>query len=208
MHQFVHHTFCTFRSRPCTTTTWNDQILSWLENGNSKAINFSISLTTQKRSLTTQKRFPLFSSNPTFLLSSTAVWLRIRAKKFQGTQSLFSAKFSLVTPLSDRKVPLGGNEDFKRRNITLNKPYIIVAAVEYFGPMRVHRTWTGAYLGASLKWLWPCYYQLLFKRLMTVNIPDKKLQLALFDLHDGGFTFRNQLRNQIVKKSLTFLLSE
>ena len=65
------------------------------------AINFSISLTTQKR-------FPLFSSNPTFLLSSTAVWLRIRAKKFQGTQSLFSATLSLVTPLSDRKVPLGG----------------------------------------------------------------------------------------------------
>ena len=101
VHQFVHHAFCTFRSRPCTTTTWNDQILSWLKNGNSKAINFSISLTTQKR-------FPLFSSNPTFLFSSTAVWLRIRAKKFQGTLNLFSATFSLVTPLSDRKDPLGG----------------------------------------------------------------------------------------------------
>lgn len=45
---------------------------------------------------------------------------------------------------------------------------------------------------------------------MTVNIPDKKLQLAPFDLHDGGFTFRNHAvkKPNFVKKSLTFLLSE
>ena len=36
--------FCTFLCLPCTTTTWNDPILSGLENGNGKAINFSFSL--------------------------------------------------------------------------------------------------------------------------------------------------------------------
>lgn len=42
-----------------------------------------------------------------------------------------------------------------------------------------------------------------------VDIPDKKLQLPPFNLHDGEFNLRNQLRNQIfVKKGLTFLLSE
>ena len=36
--------FCTFLCLPCTTATWNDPILSGLENGNGKAINFSFSL--------------------------------------------------------------------------------------------------------------------------------------------------------------------
>ena len=43
--------------------TWNDEFLSWLENGNGKAINLSISLWTRTLS-------PLFSYNLTFLLSS------------------------------------------------------------------------------------------------------------------------------------------
>ena len=37
--------FCTFLCRPCTTTTtWNDQIFSWLENGKCKVINYYPSL--------------------------------------------------------------------------------------------------------------------------------------------------------------------
>ena len=42
--------FRTFLCRPCTTTTWNDQIFSWFENGNGKAINSTISPWTQTRS--------------------------------------------------------------------------------------------------------------------------------------------------------------
>ena len=34
----VHRSFCQFLHRLCTTTTWNDQILSSLENLNGKAI--------------------------------------------------------------------------------------------------------------------------------------------------------------------------
>ena len=54
---------CTFFCRPCTTTTWNDQILSWLEKGNGKAINFTISFWSRTQS-------SLFNSNLTSLLSS------------------------------------------------------------------------------------------------------------------------------------------
>ena len=57
--------FCTFLCSPCTTTTWNDQILSLLGNGkrNCKAINSSISVRTWVRSL-------LFSSKLNSLLLS------------------------------------------------------------------------------------------------------------------------------------------
>ena len=62
----VHHIFCKFLYRLCTTTTWNDQILSLLENGNCKAINSIISVWTWARS-------PLFSFNLNSLLLSNSV---------------------------------------------------------------------------------------------------------------------------------------
>ena len=75
--------------------------------------------------------------------------------------------------------------------------------------MRVHRVgvqfWFRDWTGVYLKWLWACYYQLLFKPLKTVYIPDKKLQLAPFNLHDGGFTFRNQLTNFVKKLHFPFI---
>ena len=60
--------FCTFLCRPWTTTTWKDQILSLLENGNGKEINSTISVWTRARS-------PLFSSNvDSLLLINRATW--------------------------------------------------------------------------------------------------------------------------------------
>ena len=82
---------CKFHSRRCTTTTQNDQILSWLENGNSKAINFSISLRTQKR-------FPLFSSNLTFLLSSNWVASYKGEKVSRDAKSIFQRRFHWCRP--------------------------------------------------------------------------------------------------------------
>ena len=62
----VHHAF--FLRFLYTTTTWNDQILSLLENGNCKAINSTISVWTRARS-------PLFSSNQnSLLLSNRTNW--------------------------------------------------------------------------------------------------------------------------------------
>ena len=60
--------FCIFLCLHCTTTTWNDQILSLLEKGNGKAINSTISVWTRARS-------PLFSrsQNP-LLLNIMAKW--------------------------------------------------------------------------------------------------------------------------------------
>ena len=56
--------FCTLLCRSCTTTTWNDQILSFFDDGNGKAINSTISFWN-----------PLFSSNITsLLLSNWATW--------------------------------------------------------------------------------------------------------------------------------------
>ena len=55
--------FIKFLCRPCTTTTWNDQILTLLENGNGKAINSTISVWTRARSV-------LLSSNLASLLLS------------------------------------------------------------------------------------------------------------------------------------------
>ena len=87
----VYHAFL-YICLHCTTTTWNDQILSLLGNGNGKAINSTISVRTWARS-------PLFSSsqNP-LLLSNRANW---------DNQSLKWCEvcFSATSPLSDRKVP-------------------------------------------------------------------------------------------------------
>ena len=55
--------FCTFLCLHCTTTTWNNQILSLLGNGNGKAINSNISVRTGARP-------PLFSSSQNPLLLS------------------------------------------------------------------------------------------------------------------------------------------
>ena len=54
---FVHFFFCS----PCIITTWNDQILILLDNGDGKAINSTVSVRTRAQSL-------LFSSNPDSLL--------------------------------------------------------------------------------------------------------------------------------------------
>ena len=62
----VHHAFLYISLPSLRNYDTNDQILSWLENGNGKAINFTISLWTQKRS-------PLFSSNLGSLLSCKQV---------------------------------------------------------------------------------------------------------------------------------------
>ena len=78
--------FCTFLCRPYTTTTWNDQILSWLENGNGKAINFTFSLWKRTRS-------PLFSSNRNSLLSSNWVTWYKREKVVKDSKSIFQRRF-------------------------------------------------------------------------------------------------------------------
>ena len=78
--------FCTFLCCPCTTTTWNDQILSLLGNGNGKVINSTISVWTRARS-------PIFSSNQnSLLLSNKANW--VITKKFKRMRSLlFKERF-------------------------------------------------------------------------------------------------------------------
>ena len=73
--------FCTFLCCPCTITTWNDQILTLLENGKDKAIYSTISVWIRARS-------PLFSSNQnSLLLSNRANW--VVTKKFKRMRSLF-----------------------------------------------------------------------------------------------------------------------
>ena len=63
------------------------KILSWLENGNSKAVNFTTSLWIRTRWT------PLFSSN----FTQVTGWLGLRAKKFQRKRSLlFQDLFSGV----------------------------------------------------------------------------------------------------------------
>ena len=78
--------FCTFLCRPCTTTMWNDQILSLLGNGNGKAINSTISVWTRVPS-------PLFSSNPSSLLLSNRTPRDNREKKWKDAKSVFQRRF-------------------------------------------------------------------------------------------------------------------
>ena len=78
--------FLTFLCSPCIITRWNDQILSWLGNGNGKAINSTISVRTRARSL-------LFSSNPnSLLLSNWAPWKK-RGKRWRDAKSIFQRRF-------------------------------------------------------------------------------------------------------------------
>ena len=98
-YKFNSRFFCTFLCPPGTNDTWNDQSLSWLENGNSKAINFTMSLWILTR-------FPLFSSNLTDPYFQVTKWLGIKAKIFWRSRSLFFRDVSLESSLSDRKVPI------------------------------------------------------------------------------------------------------
>ena len=82
----VHHVFLYILCCPFTTTMWNDQILSWLENGNGSAINFTSSLWTRMRS-------PLFSSNLTFLLLSNRVTWYKGGKVLKDAKSIFQQSF-------------------------------------------------------------------------------------------------------------------
>ena len=87
--------FCTFLCRPCTTTTWNDPVLSWLENANGKTINLTVSPWTRVH------WSPLFSSKLiSLLLSNWVTWYEGK-KKLTGREVYFSATLSLASPLSD-----------------------------------------------------------------------------------------------------------
>ena len=99
--------FCTFHCRPCTTTTWNDQILSWLEKGNGKAINFTISFWSRTQS-------SLFNSNLTSLLSS-----RLQNSRFFPPKTLSTSfqTFCSTAPAYSVNTPKYGlfcNLPFKR----------------------------------------------------------------------------------------------
>ena len=64
----VYHQVGTFLCRFCTTTTWNDQMVSFFEDRNRKAINPTISAWTRAQA-------PFFSSNINSLLfSDWATW--------------------------------------------------------------------------------------------------------------------------------------
>ena len=82
-----------FRTFLCRPPTWYDQSLSRLENGNDKAINFTISVRIRAQS-------PLFSSNTKI----PANWDN-REKSLKGCEVYFSKTFSWTSPLSDCKVP-------------------------------------------------------------------------------------------------------
>ena len=94
------HFFVHFFAVPAQlVTTWNDQILSLLGNGNGKTINSTISVRTQARSL-------LFSSKlNSLLLSNWAPWNNREKKWKDRWEVYFSATYSWTSPLLDRKVP-------------------------------------------------------------------------------------------------------
>ena len=81
---------CKFLFRSWTTTTWNDQMLSWLKDGNGKAISFNLSLSL---SVWTRTRSPLFSSNLISLLSRN--WMTWYDREKVSTDA--------ASPLSDSK---------------------------------------------------------------------------------------------------------
>ena len=83
----VHHAFLpTFLYRPCTSTTWNNHVLSLLGNGNGKGINSSISVWTRARS-------PLFSSNAKYLLLRNWAPRANREEKWKDAKSIYQRRF-------------------------------------------------------------------------------------------------------------------
>ena len=78
--------FCTFICLHFTATTWNDQILSLLWNGNGKAVNSTISVRTWARS-----PLPKSSQNP-LLLGNRANWDN-REKNWNDAKSVFKRWF-------------------------------------------------------------------------------------------------------------------
>ena len=80
----VHHAFLYVSLQSLQTATWNDQFLSWLENGKGKVIYLS---------LWTRTRSPLFNSNLTFLLSSNWVTWYNGEKVLKDAKSTFQRRF-------------------------------------------------------------------------------------------------------------------
>ena len=68
------------------TTTWNDQILSFFEDANGKAINSTISVWTRAWP-------PLFSSNINSLLLSNWATLKNREMVWKNAESIFQGRF-------------------------------------------------------------------------------------------------------------------
>ena len=79
-----------FLCLPCTTTTWNGQILSLPKNGTGKAINSTISVWTRARvpSLHFQPKFPFLSNRATWdnreIVSKDAKSISISRRRFHG----------------------------------------------------------------------------------------------------------------------------
>ena len=94
----VHHAFCKFRCRLCTTTTWNDKILSVLEDGNGKTMNSAISVWPRARS-------SLLSSNLNSLLLKNRTTWNNREIVWKDEKCIFQRHFHGRSPLLDRKVP-------------------------------------------------------------------------------------------------------
>ena len=81
--RFIVHFFAV----PAQNTTWNDQILSLLENGNGKPINCIISVRTRVRAL-------LFSAKlNSLLLSNWALWNNREKKNWKDAKSTFQRRF-------------------------------------------------------------------------------------------------------------------
>ena len=78
--------FCTVLCRPCTTTTWNDQILTFFEDGKGNPINSVISVWTRAWP-------PLLSSNINSLLLSNWVTWDNREMVWKNAESIFQRRF-------------------------------------------------------------------------------------------------------------------
>ena len=93
--QHLHHAFLyiSLPSLCTTTTTWNDWIFSWLENGKCKVINYNPSL--------------ISDAGPSLQFQPSSNWLTWHngEKNSKNVKSIFQRHFHWRRPLSDRKVP-------------------------------------------------------------------------------------------------------